>query len=784
MAKKRKSPAPAPAPAPRMDVFDRVAWTCLHVLVVLVPLAMSNLGPFNSGGLPFTFDQFDIVKVFSQRAIMIVALSAWAIGMLVRGGKVRFTRVEWVVLAFLAWVLLTSVLSVHPPTAVFGKYRRFEGLLSFVTYASVFFVALQYADRPSRIRSLARTLAIGGFLVAFYGMLQVIGTVGLDVARVLRPLVLIGGLGATGALVTLALTRFHSDAEARTALIVGAVIAFIGSVTLFAGLGEHITWAVARGMTEVPLDPVRWGTLPFETNRAFSTFGNPDLLGGYLIFPWAVTIALALSERHRLWRGIYWSFTVLNAFVGITSYVRGAWIGATVSLIIFVVAYLRARSGGDMRLTTLDRWFIGGAAAVGGAAMVISSLRPDSVRNVLTRVISIFQFDQGSALTRFQIWEAARAAIAESPIVGWGPDTFRLLFPVFKPAEYVEAAGYLSVADNVHNYPLQLATGIGIPGALLLYGLIAYALISSASDVLPRGKGVERLLLAGFWAAVVGYVIHLLFGLSVTGSTIFLWLSMGVLLSPGARAHEYAAPGWRALAIPAVTALALVAFVLNVRFISADNHYLKGRVLTQGREAVFELERAIALNPYNDMYRLELGSSWQRLFQAAAEQYDETGDEQWRSDALGYLAQAEAAYAEMFEFVPEEYDTYVFVSNMYNQAALYLDPAFYEQALEAAERGIAVQKYGPAVRVQHAVALAGVGRIDEALTELEFATSLDSRYVEAWLILGDTYARVGRIDDARAAFEHVLRRSPDNPDALGALQALESGPSTATTPAP
>ncbi len=780
----KQAPGASASAGPPMDVWDRVAWTCLHILVILVPIAMSNFGPLSPGGIPLTFDQFDIAKVFVQRGLMLIALGSWAIGMFMRGGKIRFTRVEWVVLAVLAWLVLTSVLSVHPPTAIFGKYRRFEGLISFITYAVTFFVALQYADRPSRIRSLARSLAIGGFLVAAYGAIQVIGTVSLGAARVLLPLSLVGALGVAGGLLALAFTRAGGDPETRRALFIGAAIAFFGGIVFYLGLDGNIEQAVQRGLAAVSIDPVQWGNLPFETNRAFATFGNPDLLGGYLIFPWAIAIALAFTENHRLWRGIYWVFTVFNVFVGITSYVRGAWIGATVSLVLLVVAYLRARAGSEMRLTVIDKAFMGAAGAVGAVAVIASSLQPDAVRNVMTRVVSIFQFDQGSALTRFQIWEAARAAIAERPIFGWGADTFRLLFPMFKPAEYVESAGYLSVADNVHNYPLQLASGIGIPGLLLVYGLIAYALASSARDVFARGKGTERLLLAGFWAAVAGYVVHLLFGLSVTGSTVIMWLAMGVLLGPGAHARQLTAPSWKAIAIPLVGVLLVVGLVFNVRYVLADHHYLSGRVLTSGTASVTEIERAIELNPYNEMYRLELGAAWQKLFEAAASQYASSGDEALRGTAEAYLANAEAAFRDTIVYVPNEYDTYVFFSNLYNQAGTYIDPAYYQRAIEVARLGVLVEEYGPAVRVQLAIALMNTGSIEEAVTELEFATGLDSRYTGAWLMLGETYRRVGRPDDARAAFAHVLRRSPDNADALASLAQMDAEEASATTSAP
>jgi len=170
LAKKKLAPSsnaarkPQVSAAPRtpMTAPEKVVWVCLHALVILVPLAVSNLSVIGIDAAPFTYDQFDIVKVFVMRALVLVAGTAWLWGLLTKGARVRTVKVGWLVLVFLAWVALTSVLSVHPPTAIFGKYRRFEGLLSFLTYGATFFLALQVVDRPSRIRSLARSLVIGG----------------------------------------------------------------------------------------------------------------------------------------------------------------------------------------------------------------------------------------------------------------------------------------------------------------------------------------------------------------------------------------------------------------------------------------------------------------------------------------------------------------------------------------------------------------------------------------------------------------------------------------------
>ncbi|MCE5192115.1 MAG: O-antigen ligase family protein [Actinomycetia bacterium] len=696
MAKKKKRPqavgAKAVVATVPMSGTDRVVWVCLHLLVLLVPIAMSNTSVFGGRGLPFTYDQFDIVKVFLQRAIMLVAAGAWLWGILVKGGRVRFSRIEWLVLAFLGWLVLTSVLSIHPPTAIFGKYRRFEGLISFVNYMVVFFLALQVVDRPSRIRSLARTVLIGGVLVSFYGVLQFLGA-----------------------------------------------------------------------------DPAQWGALPFETNRAFSTFGNPDLLGGYLIFPLAIALGLALSEEEVWVRIVYWVAFLLVAFCWLVAFVRGAWIGGAVAIAVVVFAAIWAKS----KATAVDWSFGGVIAAIFGVVTVKSLTSPSEVTNVLARLTSIFDFKAGSALTRFQIWQAAIAAIKTRPVFGWGADTFRLLFPRFKPLAYTRTAGYLSVADNVHNYPLQLATALGVPGVLMLYGLFVWGLVTSAKQVFVRGKGAERLVLAGFWAAAAGYLVHLFFGLSVTGSTVFLWLALGVLVSPGAAVREVKAPSWgRYAAIAAVTICAILS-VANVRYIMADHFYLQARVVDSGTQRVRDIEKAIEYNPYNDMYRSELGLAWQDMFISAVTQ-GAISDPAKRSEALGYYQNAEQGLLKAIAFVPTEYDNYVFLSNLYNQGGYYLDITYVDKAVEIAKKGIGVEPYGPAIRVQLAFAYTNLGRYDDAATAAKAATEMDPNYIEAWVSLGDAYRLGGKLADAKAVYEKAVALDAARPDIQQSLAAVEA----------
>lgn len=691
---KAAKPVVAPVAIDHMRPAQRIAWIALNLLVFVTPIMIANW-TWIGFQLPFTYDQFDIIKVLSQRVFTLVAFGAWAWDFFAHGGKLRRSKIDYLILALLAWILLTTFTSIHWQTALFGKYRRFEGLLAFVNYAFIFFMVTQLADRASRIRTLARTLFFAGAFVSFYGVMQYLG-----------------------------------------------------------------------------VDPIRWGTLPFEANRAFSTYGNPDMLGGFLIFPLVISLALALSESDVFMRVTYWIGFLLAVVAWTVAFTRGAWIGGAFGLAILIFVAVRHK----VRLNGVDWSFVGLIGVVATWIVIASLSAKSSVMNVWLRLSSIFDKNDGSAKTRFEIWQAALDAIKDRPIFGFGADTFRLVFPKYKPAQYVTDAGYLSVADNVHNYPLQIATALGVPGFLLLYGTFGAAAWFSAPLVFKKHDGSERLVLAGFWAAAAGYLASLSFGISVTGNSFLLWVAMAVVLSPLAKVVEVRKINGGTLIAAATLVFVCVLLVGSFVYIVADNHYLKARLVTQGQTRVDEVERAIELNPYNDMYRSELGLAHMDMTVAAITQYTSGGgsDPAARAIAQSSFDKTEKALLDAIAFVPWEYDNYVFITSMYSLGAEYLDPSYSEKAVEYGEKGVEVEPYGPAVRFQLARALMRLGRFDEAQTHLETAVDLDPRYADAHVLLGDVYRQQGELEQARDMYKKALELKPDLPGIAESIASVEA----------
>ncbi|MCL4368286.1 MAG: O-antigen ligase family protein, partial [Actinobacteria bacterium] len=304
-----------------------VLW-CLRLLFLLLPVLMSNLTGF--GLRQYTYDPFDVVKLFALRVLVTIALGAWAMSFFSSDAKIRRVKHDWLVVAFLGWMVVATILSTHPATSVFGGYARYDGLTTYLGFAALFFLSVQVLTDETRVRSVARMACISGLVVSVYGLVQVVG-----------------------------------------------------------------------------LDPFKWGTLGFGGHMAFSTLGNPDLMGGYIIFPLVINTVMALSESRRNWKLFHWVASLLIAAAWVATFVRGAWIGGFLGLIIVLVVALRRRQP----TTAFDRAFLILAGLAAAAVALISLRSASGVTNFADRLSSIVQFRQGSSLSRLQIWDGALRAI-------------------------------------------------------------------------------------------------------------------------------------------------------------------------------------------------------------------------------------------------------------------------------------------------------------------------------------------------------------------------------------
>lgn len=496
-------------------------------LVVAAPLIFSR----------WTFDQFDIAKLLVVRLLTLAMLVAWLLSP--QGARLRLRRgpMDALLLGFLGAVVVSSVLSVSFTTALIGKYKRYEGLLTFFNYALLYFLAAQVFRSPKNVSWLSKAMVGTAYLVAAYGLLQFLG-----------------------------------------------------------------------------LDPINWGEkLPFEARKAFSTFGNPDLLAGYLVLvtPMALAEFVAAAEINVKVVRFVGFLAIAGALV--LTFTRGAWIGAFVGLVLLLVLARRSLAASRVGLGALAAVSV---AALG--AIVMLGGRAGAGLDLWERVRSMTQITEGSAGSRLEIWKSGLAMIKDRPLFGFGPDTFRLMSERYETLAYVKMTGGTTVADNAHNYVIQIGAGAGLMALALLTAFLVYWLARSlpaAVDVSTNRDAGYRLARAGLYAGALAYMVHLLFGISVIGSSAPFWLLLGAMMGTSSAAVGMTpAPGAKTANLRVILAVALMIPTLFIAVYGVLNivgdHYLTVSIdefrAGDFRGSLATLDTAAALYPGNSRYYGEI----------------------------------------------------------------------------------------------------------------------------------------------------------------------------------
>jgi hypothetical protein len=345
--------------------------------------------------------------------------------------------------------------------------------------------------------------------------------------------------------------------------------------------------------------------------RPDGNLGNAGLLGAVM------AMAVPLALRRSLGGGPLWPAWALALIVlsgGLfVSTSRAGWLAAVLGC-AFVVAARTPR-----------RWL----PAAGLGALVIGL----AAAFLVTGPLGALNADPSAV--RVQLWARVLPMLEARPLLGWGEDTFGLVFGAY-------GKGYLGVIfDRAHSQPLDLIAAQGVAG------LVANAWLWVALGLLVvrggRWKLEERPALL---AAILAYWAWASVNFDWVPATAVVWLLAGVLWSPGAAAREPSNAG-RAGA-GAIAGLAVIAAIfLGALPVLADAAYYRG-----------DARQAVTLDPLQGRYHRTLGEQLVGRGQLAAgaaelrragdlgeqdaQVWVELGDAE---SQLGHAAAARAAYA-------------------------------------------------------------------------------------------------------------------------------------------
>jgi len=375
---------------------------------------------------------------------------------------------------------------------------------------------------------------------------------------------------------------------------------------------------------------------PFHKGVA-STIGNPDLLGGMLVFPFALAMAEWLESR-SLYRAI--PVAVIGVAI-IATEARAAWLASFVAMAVLY--------GRDNRKAIAG---MAAAGLVGVSAWLY--VHPSAFTALISR----------SALQeRVWTWKVSARSMRMHPVAGWGTGSFRTVFLREQATALagLRQAGTFHYTEFAHFEPIHLWVETGAVGlGLFLWGLVS----------LFRGWHVSRFRrpLRGYWrGAGAGWA-----GLLTDGALSFPFhvppTAAPAWVVPGSGIHggqmrnvsgKFRLVGGLIL-LAGLTALFRLAsasgylrtgqaLALDGRFLDAQAVYAKSVRLVPGDIRPWWYSAISARLGYSPTRSLEMAGRGLELEPAWAELHLERG---MALKALGRISEAELAYRESVRFNP------------------------------------------------------------------------------------------------------------------------------------
>lgn len=201
--------------------------------------------------------------------------------------------------------------------------------------------------------------------------------------------------------------------------------AFIVSATLVAGLAL---------LQYARLAPFLFPEFPNYPQRAYSVFGNQDLLGGYVAIGIAATL-VRVAESKASPRWAWLSLPILTAALLISGS-RSAWLAAAAGCLVLVLRK-------DTHRRTLKMLLL---AAV-PAAIVACVIAPHAT---VTRFTGVFAAEDLGAWLRLWFWDGTLRMIADHPFVGVGPGNYAYWSPRYLGEALFAYEGFRHVHNEVH----------------------------------------------------------------------------------------------------------------------------------------------------------------------------------------------------------------------------------------------------------------------------------------------------------------------------------------------
>lgn len=522
------------------------------------------------------------------------------------------------------------------------------------------------------------------------------------------------------------------------------------------------------------LDFLDWKESASLTGRVFSSLGQPNFLGQYLIMVLPVSFYLlvrSIKEKSK------WTVSLAIGFSAVASlaclvftYSRSAWLAALACLFVFLLYLLR-----NYKKTVFALISVALLCFVLLVYQGIYSPKPvDGQVNIIKRAASIFNFQQGSNKIRLMYWQAAVQEFSQADLkrklFGYGGETLSSVFAKHYTSDWGVYEKINSFPDRAHNSFFDLLLQFGLLGlAAVVFFYIFLAVISFKFLRKNFGKQNETDgLIVAIAIILIGYFINNLFSFSLTVGYIYLYLFLAILLFLMGREKEVFVRLTPFSKIIIFSAFLVVSgfFLLfqNINALKADHYYMLAKKAEAKGDCALVLknvDKTLEYNPASTFYKERFLYYYTNCFSLVEKsEYNNIHDN--LVSEINSIDQKEYEYSTMLNIAHAESLLGFYISPVYYRAA----EENYLALIEAnsyvtspykdlGRMKIWLKDYGPAVTFfQKAIEVApplGHKDLNEEHKK-EISTELSSIYE----MMGLAFFGQGKDEDAIAAYKKAL----------------------------
>ncbi|SKA81650.1 putative inorganic carbon (hco3(-)) transporter [Caloramator quimbayensis] len=267
------------------------------------------------------------------------------------------------------------------------------------------------------------------------------------------------------------------------------------------------------GYNIVKVDPIRSKWVKY----VYSTIGNPNFLGSYLVLILPISIYCFIKSNKILNLLI----TCLLYTTLLLTNTRSAWIGFALSFLLLVIFSIKNKKDLKSLIFILLIIF--------SITLLINSYKNNALIKRFDSIVSDAKNasidstkSEYSGSTRIFIWKRTLKLIQNSPIIGYGPDTFDIVFMKNYKKDVNRLIGNI-IIDKAHNEYLQIAYASGIPALITYLLFLIFAIIDAIKNI------NKNILIIPLLCSISGYLIQSFFNISVVSVAPVFWAFLGIL---------------------------------------------------------------------------------------------------------------------------------------------------------------------------------------------------------------------------------------------------------------